>query len=319
MNKILVFLLFLALVGTGSYLLAASYQQVFNAKDNQAVINDLPAADFADQASSSGSGVVFAAASGGSNNNSAPSGITMAVLASHSSSGDCWMAVAGKVYNLTSYLTKHPGGASAITSYCGKDGTVAFATKGGSGLHSAIAANLLAKYLIGILVNGAASSSAAINASTAQASTVANSDSKAIGSAAANPSSLPQSPVLVQNVPVASVALTSTEVGRHNTSSDCWVIISSSVYNLTNFIRSHPGGAAAISALCGTDGTAAFSGQHTSSTLASVSAYRIGSLNQSVSVPQPGAGTAVVTAPPAPAPTASTVREDRDEDEEEHD
>jgi hypothetical protein len=56
-------------------------------------------------------------------------------VATHSSSGDCWIIVSNKVYNVSSYLSSHPGGASAIAPYCGKEATRAFQTKdlGGSG------------------------------------------------------------------------------------------------------------------------------------------------------------------------------------------
>lgn len=44
----------------------------------------------------------------------------------HNSKSDCWSIVNGNVYNLTSYVQKHPGGAAVIANICGKDGTNAF-------------------------------------------------------------------------------------------------------------------------------------------------------------------------------------------------
>ncbi len=55
------------------------------------------------------------------------------------------MIVSGKVYNVTSYIPSHPGGAGSITAYCGKDATSAF-----SG-HSQNAASILGSYYIGDL------------------------------------------------------------------------------------------------------------------------------------------------------------------------
>lgn len=55
---------------------------------------------------------------------------------------------------------------------------------------------------------------------------------------------------------------TMEQVKANNTSSKCWSVIDSKVYDLTKWINSHPGGAGAIISLCGTDGTAAFKGQH---------------------------------------------------------
>lgn len=55
---------------------------------------------------------------------------------------------------------------------------------------------------------------------------------------------------------------TLAEVSQRATSSDCWVAIDGGVYDLTDWIRSHPGGSGAISNLCGTDGTASFTSKH---------------------------------------------------------
>lgn len=63
----------------------------------------------------------------------------------------------------------------------------------------------------------------------------------------------------------AAATYTAAEVAAHNTSADCWTIVSNKVYNLTSYIPFHPGGPAAIIGLCGHDGTAAFSGMHSGS------------------------------------------------------
>lgn len=68
-------------------------------------------------------------------------------IAKHNSTVNCWLIINNKVYNVTSYLSAHPGGVGAIASYCGKDGTQVF-----QGLpHSSYANSLLANYFIGIL------------------------------------------------------------------------------------------------------------------------------------------------------------------------
>lgn len=48
-----------------------------------------------------------------------PSGISRAVLAQHNSRSDCWVAYGGQVYDITSFLPKHPGSPGAIAPYCG--------------------------------------------------------------------------------------------------------------------------------------------------------------------------------------------------------
>jgi hypothetical protein len=55
---------------------------------------------------------------------------------------------------------------------------------------------------------------------------------------------------------------TMEQVKANNSATKCWSAIDSKVYDLTKWIGSHPGGAGAITSLCGTDGTAAFKGQH---------------------------------------------------------
>jgi cytochrome b involved in lipid metabolism len=72
-------------------------------------------------------------------------------VAKHNTSSDCWTIISGKVYNFTGYLRSHPGGVGTMTPYCGKDGTTAFANRGGTGSHSGFASSLLASYLVGTL------------------------------------------------------------------------------------------------------------------------------------------------------------------------
>lgn len=55
-----------------------------------------------------------------------PSGYTMAQVTAHASADSCWTAIGGTVYDLTSWISQHPGGKSAILRLCGKDGTQAF-------------------------------------------------------------------------------------------------------------------------------------------------------------------------------------------------
>ena len=44
----------------------------------------------------------------------------------HSSPTDCWSVINGKVYNLTSWVNRHPGGSSRIIALCGRDGSAMF-------------------------------------------------------------------------------------------------------------------------------------------------------------------------------------------------
>jgi len=51
---------------------------------------------------------------------------------------------------------------------------------------------------------------------------------------------------------------TMEEVSKHNSKESCWTVIRGEVYDLTNWIDKHPGGADKILKLCGKDGTDLF-------------------------------------------------------------
>lgn len=76
---------------------------------------------------------------------------TFAELTAHDSSDDCWLAIDGNAYDVTTYLQLHPAGSRTITPWCGLEATVAFATEDGRGEHSEEAHALLETYLIGPL------------------------------------------------------------------------------------------------------------------------------------------------------------------------
>jgi cytochrome b involved in lipid metabolism len=72
----------------------------------------------------------------------------------HSSKEDCWLAIEGRVYDATSYISSgfHPGKA-AILEGCGKNATSLFNTRpmGSKTPHSEIARKMMAKFQIGDL------------------------------------------------------------------------------------------------------------------------------------------------------------------------
>jgi uncharacterized protein YjdB len=79
---------------------------------------------------------------------SAATTYTLADVAMHNSSTDCWVAIQGNVYNLTAFIPLHPGGAGTITGLCGTDGTAAI----NSSPHGASVLEEVAQYIIGALV-----------------------------------------------------------------------------------------------------------------------------------------------------------------------
>jgi cytochrome b involved in lipid metabolism len=61
-----------------------------------------------------------------------PNGYTLKDVQAHNTKADCWTAINGSVYNVTSWMSRHPGGEEAIISLCGIDGSSAFNEQHGS-------------------------------------------------------------------------------------------------------------------------------------------------------------------------------------------
>lgn len=52
--------------------------------------------------------------------------------------------------------------------------------------------------------------------------------------------------------------ITLEELAKHNSEFDCWTVVNGKVYNLTQFVKMHPGGKKILKAI-GIDGTEIFS------------------------------------------------------------
>jgi len=75
------------------------------------------------------------------------------------------------------------------------------------------------------------------------------------------------SPIISQD----KITLSLSEVQKHNSQTDCWVIVNNNVYDVTQYINLHPGGGATIYSYCGQDMTQEFltkGGQGSHSSLA---------------------------------------------------
>lgn len=77
-------------------------------------------------------------------------------VAQHASKTDCWTIIDGSVYNITSYVARHPGGAEILRA-CGTDATTLFKQRetpsgesvGSGSPHSPSAESQLSSLLIG--------------------------------------------------------------------------------------------------------------------------------------------------------------------------
>lgn len=57
-----------------------------------------------------------------------PRTVSLQELKLHNSKQDAWTCIRGSVYNVTNFISRHPGGASAIMKILGSDGTKLFGT-----------------------------------------------------------------------------------------------------------------------------------------------------------------------------------------------
>lgn len=73
--------------------------------------------------------------------------ITLEEVAQHDSFDDCWIVIYDRVYDVTHFLRKHPGGDDVIMDHAGRDATIAFHGTG----HSRHAVEQMRNFLIGVL------------------------------------------------------------------------------------------------------------------------------------------------------------------------
>jgi len=73
---------------------------------------------------------------------------TMNEVSSHNSKDDCYLVIRDNVYDVSSFIDSHPGGAEKIIEKCGQEVTGIFAQ-----IHSNRAWDLLVDYKIGTITN----------------------------------------------------------------------------------------------------------------------------------------------------------------------
>jgi len=150
-------------------------------------------------------------------------GYSMDEVAKHTTEQDCWVVVNGEVLDVTNFLSSHPGGVLAIVTFAGKDATEEF-----NMIHPP---DVIPKYapdaIIGVVGAGVPASGG--------------------GGGAAMPA-----------LPAGQSYYPMSEVAKHTTEKDCWVVVGGNVLNVTSFLSEHPGGALAILTFAGKDATEEF-------------------------------------------------------------
>lgn len=88
------------------------------------------------------------------------------------------------------------------------------------------------------------------------------------------------------SAPSGTLNLSISEIKTHNSKTDCWSIVNGNVYNLTSYVKNHPGGEAVLANICGKDGSKAFANQHNSQSKPNnvLKSFLLGSLGSSIPI-----------------------------------
>ncbi|CAD8126724.1 unnamed protein product [Paramecium sonneborni] len=130
-------------------------------------------------------------------------------LIKHFKRQSLWVVIEGMVYDVSTYLDKHPGGEEILRKCGAKDATEQFLEYN----HSNYARSILASRLVGQLTNEPPPDNYA--------------------------QLLKQRKQRIKN---PYKAITWEELECHNTSDDAWIVIDDDVYDITDFLGQHPGG-----------------------------------------------------------------------------
>merc|ERR1719313_2723759 len=208
-------------------------------------------------------------------------GITLADVAKHTTKGDCWVAVNGQVLNVTGFLPNHPGGELAILTFAGKDATEEF-----NMIHPP---DVIPKYapdaIIGELGGGGGEAAEEDDDDDDDDDDDEEEEEEAGGGG----------------------GYSMEEVAKHTSKTDCWVVVSGQVLDVTKFLGEHPGGELAILTFGGKDATEEFNMIHPPDVIPKYAPYApIGALGAAKAPKAKKAktakkGGAAATGPPPPA------------------
>lgn len=113
------------------------------------------------------------------------------------------------------------------------------------------------------------------------------------------------------NPPTTGTNYTASQIATHNTSSNCWLIISNKVYNVSTYLVNHPGGVSVVTPFCGKEATQAFNtqggrGSHSNTAKNLLTQYLVGNLTV-VSATASPVPTKSPSPSPSPTPTPTTI------------
>ncbi len=229
-------------------------------------------------------------------------GFTLASIGHHSLQEDCWLVIRDKVYDVSSYINQHPGGADKIVEKCGQEVTGIFAA-----LHSNAAWDLLSAYYIGDV--GSASQNDQQFAEVQQgmlaiADQISGQESVTTMLVNQNPTT-PVAPSSNPQPQSTHMTLSLAEAAKHSVGGDCWLVINNKVYDVSSYINQHPGGAKKILEKCGQEVGGIFGAIHSNFAWDLLKSYLIGNIGDTVTISTQPAPTTSQGQTPTPQPSGS--------------
>jgi hypothetical protein len=152
------------------------------------------------------------------------------------------------------------------------------------GVMTALLLATMAATTVGEALDDGGPRAAAPSATTAAPSTPATSaPPRPEPTASTGPATTGTGPTTATSTTATTPGLTPAEVAAHASSDSCWLIVSGRVYDVTTYLRSHPGGSRTITPWCGRESTEAFAtedgeGEHSDKAYALLEDYFIGAL-----------------------------------------
>lgn len=105
------------------------------------------------------------------------------------------------------------------------------------------------------------------------------------------------------------IEYTAKEVAAHNTSADAWMIIHGQVYNVTNYLRDHPGGADLLIDVAGKDASEEFDNAgHSEDASEIMASYRVGKLQGGSKKIKPPVRLSITVTAPNPDAAKNSIK-----------
>ena len=220
-------------------------------------------------------------------------------IVQHDRAGDFWIVFRDGVYNVSEWMYRHPGGAEIFIEQYGQDATELFNQVG----HSDEAWNLAQSFKVGQLKEG---SQRPEHVGLPTMTVPEGPEVRGPGTVQAGPKLRPLYEPEADTAPGEPPEFDWDEILRHDKPGDFWIVFADGVYDVSEWIYHHPGGAEVFIETYGHDGTAAFDeAGHSDEASSLAQSFKVGRLKSGATPPQ-RVGRPTITAS-CPFPHASAA------------